>query len=70
MTQQGGLREPRTIIAIVLVVILVVFALLNFQTVNVSFLVFQVDLPLFIVLVIMGAIGFLAGWLVAGRRKA
>ncbi len=70
MSQASGRPDNRTIVAIVLVVVLVVFALLNFQSVEISFLIFRVDLPLFIVLAIMGAIGFAAGWLAAGRRKA
>lgn len=69
MAQQGGRPDNRTILAIVLVVVLAVFALLNWDTVTVSFVIFSIDLPLFVMLVVAGAIGFAAGTLVSGRRR-
>lgn len=69
MAQQGGRPDNRTILAIVLVVVLAVFALLNWDTVTVSFVIFSIDLPLFVMLVVAGALGFAAGMLVSGRRR-
>jgi len=70
MTQGSTRPDGRMIASIVLVVIVVVFALINLQPVEVSFLIFKIDLPLFLVLIVMGAIGFLAGMLVSGRRRS
>ncbi len=70
MTQGSTRPDGRMIASIVLVVIVVVFALINLQPVEVSFLIFKIDLPLFLVLVVTGAIGLLAGMLVSGRRRS
>ncbi|MFO1539360.1 MAG: LapA family protein [Chloroflexota bacterium] len=69
MTQGSTRPDGRMIASIVLIVIVVVFALINLQPVEVSFLIFKIDLPLFLVLVVTGGIGFLAGMLVSGRRR-
>ena len=70
MTQGSTRPDGRMIASIVLVVIVVVFALLNLEQVKVNFLIFKIDLPLFLVLVVTGAIGLLAGMLVSGRRRS
>ena len=69
MAQQGGRPDNRTILAIVLVVVLAVFALLNWDTVTVSFVIFSLELPLFVMLVLDGAVGVAAGFLISGRRR-
>jgi hypothetical protein len=69
MAQQGGRPDNRTILAIVLVVVLAVFALLNWDTVTVSFVIFSLELPLFVMLVLAGAVGVAAGFLISGRRR-
>jgi len=58
----------RQIGAIVLVAVIVVFAIANTQDATIDFVFGDVTLPLFVVIAIIGVIGFGAGWLVRGRR--
>jgi uncharacterized integral membrane protein len=58
----------RQIGAIVLGVVIVVFALANTQDATIDFVFGDVTLPLFVVIAVIGGIGFGAGWLMRGRR--
>jgi uncharacterized integral membrane protein len=58
----------RQIAAIVLVAIVVVFAIANTQDVKIDFVFGDVTLPLFVIIAVVGLLGFGAGWLVRGRR--
>lgn len=60
---------PRRIVAAVVIGLLVLFAVLNLQKVNVDFGVASVDLSLIFVIAVCGAVGFGAGYLVRGRRE-
>jgi uncharacterized integral membrane protein len=48
----------------------VLFAVLNSQTVKVHFLATTAGLPLIVVIVLCGVIGFVIGWLTSRRRAA
>jgi hypothetical protein len=70
-----GRKEPgdtfwnaRRITGAVVIGVLVLFAVLNLQKVNVDFGVTSVNLSLIFVIVVCGAVGFGAGYLVRGRR--
>jgi uncharacterized integral membrane protein len=58
----------RQIGAIILVVVIVVFALANTQDATIDFVFGDITLPLFVVIAVIGLIGFGAGWLVRGHR--
>lgn len=58
----------RQIGALVLVGIVVIFAVANTQDVKIDFVFGDVTLPLFVVIAVVGLIGFGAGYLVRGRR--
>ena len=58
----------RQIGAIVLVAVIVIFAIANTQDATIDFVFGDVTLPLFVVIAIIGLIGFGVGWLVRGRR--
>ena len=58
----------RQIGAIILVVVIVVFALANTQDATIDFIFGDITLPLFVVIAVIGLLGFGAGWLVRGRR--
>ena len=60
--------SARQIGAIVLVGAIVVFAIANTQDATIDFIFGDVTLPLFVVIAVIGLIGFGAGWLVRGRR--
>jgi uncharacterized integral membrane protein len=55
---------PRQILIGVFVVVLVVFAIANFNRVEVNFLLFQTRARVITVVVVAGALGFLIGYLV------
>jgi uncharacterized integral membrane protein len=58
------------IIGVLLGALVIVLAALNFQPVEVSFVVFRVNMPLFFLIVIVLAIGFVAGgWLLRTRSR-
>jgi uncharacterized integral membrane protein len=57
---------PRQVLLVVLAIVLVVFAVANFRTVRVSFLLFTTQARVVTVIVVAAALGFLAGYL-AGR---
>jgi uncharacterized integral membrane protein len=56
------------ITAVVLSVLLVLFAAFNSQTVTIHWIVTTSQTPLIVVIVGCGLIGFAAGWLFARRR--
>jgi uncharacterized integral membrane protein len=62
--------RARLLAAAILGGVLVLFAALNNQTVRVHWLFATTDLPLVVVIVLAGLLGFALGWLVARRRAA
>jgi len=56
--------NPRIVLAIVLAIVLVVFAALNFNPVRVNFLVFTTRARVVTVIVVAAALGFVVGWFV------
>lgn len=65
---RGGLSLGR-IVAFALGAIVVLFAVVNLTEVRVNFLVFGVTLPLFLLIIGTGAVGFIAGVLLRGRGR-
>jgi uncharacterized integral membrane protein len=66
--KQGmGLRQWLLVIAGIL---LVLFFVLNFQTVEVSLIVAKVDMPLILALAIAALLGALVGWAVPRLRSS
>jgi uncharacterized integral membrane protein len=55
---------PRRIAIILLAILLLVFAIVNFDPVNVNFLVFDSDARLFTVIAVSAALGFAIGYFV------
>lgn len=66
-TAPGRKLSARTVIAVVLVALVVLFAALNSQSVTIHWLVTTSQTPLIVVIVGCGLIGFAAGWLLARR---
>lgn len=58
------------ITAVVLGVLLVLFAAFNSQTVTIHWIVTTSQTPLIVVIVGCGLVGFAAGWLFARRRAS
>ncbi len=65
-------RKPsaRTIVAGVLSVLLVVFAILNSQTVTVHWIFGTSDVALIVVIALCGVVGFAVGWLLARHQAS
>jgi uncharacterized integral membrane protein len=63
----------KTIVAIVAAVLIVIFALQNTDESDVDFLVWDAGIPLWVVIVVTAALGFVVGWFLgraSGRRRA
>lgn len=56
--------NPRVLLAVVLAVVLIAFAALNFRPVRVNFLVFTTRARVVTVIVVAALLGFVAGWFV------
>ena len=67
--QSGGGLSLGRILAFLLGAIVVLFAVVNLTEVSVNFLVFAVTLPLFLLIIGIGAVGFIAGVLLRGRGR-
>lgn len=59
----------RQILALLIALMVLLFALLNLSSTEVNFVVFSVSLPVFLVVIGAGALGFLAGVLLSGRGR-
>ncbi len=56
--------NPRLLIALAVVVVLVIFAVVNFKSVRVSFVLFEARARVVTVIAIAAALGFVVGWFV------
>lgn len=66
--QKPGL-QPRHVVVAIFGVLLLVFAILNFERVDVDFGFGTVRGPLVVVIALSAALGFVIGWLVGRRRN-
>lgn len=60
--------QPHHIVIGVCAVVLVVFAILNFDDVRIHFAVDTVDAPLVVVIALCALLGFVIGWFIGRRR--
>jgi uncharacterized integral membrane protein len=56
--------RPRLLIALVVIVVLVIFAIVNFNPVHVNFVLFEARARVVTVIAIAAALGFVVGWFV------
>jgi uncharacterized integral membrane protein len=61
--------SPKMILVAILVVIVVILAIVNSQDANVDFVVGDVTLPLFVVIVGSALIGLIVGYFLGRREK-
>lgn len=67
----GGWRSTvRMIVAVVLAVLLTLFAVLNSQSIRVHLIFTTTHLPMIVVIAACGVIGIAVGWLIGRRRAA
>lgn len=64
----GQRANGRTIAGIAIAVLLVVWILVNRDSVDVSFLLFSTQVPLWVALAVAGVLGVAAGYLLGRRR--
>jgi uncharacterized integral membrane protein len=62
-------REWRNWVIAAIVVYAILFILLNRKSVSISFVFFSAQARLLIALLLAGALGFVAGWLVRRRQE-
>ena len=62
--------SPRMITAVVLLVLIVLFAVANSQTVTIHWIVTTTQTPMIVVIAGCGLVGFAVGYLFARRRAA
>lgn len=79
MDSGGGVQpkregiSPKAIIAIVIAVVVLIFAFQNADETNVSVLSWDLNVPLWFVIAATAGLGFVVGWLLgraSGRRRA
>ena len=73
MAGDGGSRRdisPKLIIAAILVVIVIILAIVNSQDTKVDFVVADITLPLFVVIVGAALVGLIVGYFLGRREKA
>jgi uncharacterized integral membrane protein len=58
----------REVVALVILVLVMVFALVNLEDAKIDFVVDQVTIPIFFVIAVPALIGFIAGVLFQARR--
>lgn len=68
-SQSGRSISTKQIIALVAGVIVVVLAIANSQKVRVDFLVGDVKLPLFVVIIGSAVLGWVVGWFMGRNRS-
>jgi uncharacterized integral membrane protein len=61
--------SPKLIVAGIVVVVILLFVLQNGERTRISFLFLDGQYPLWILVAVVAALGFLAGWLVAAARR-
>ena len=61
--------SPKMVLVAILVVIVVVLAIANSQDINVDFVVTDITLPLFVVIVGAALIGLIVGYFLGRREK-
>jgi uncharacterized integral membrane protein len=61
--------SPKFVIAVILVVIVIVLAVVNSKKVKVDFVVADVTLPLFVVIVGAAIVGLVIGYVIGRREK-
>ena len=80
MSSDGGgvqpVREgpnPKLIVAGVIAIVLVIFAIQNAEDANISMMFWDLNVPVYVVIAVTALLGFVAGWLLgrgSGRRRA
>jgi uncharacterized integral membrane protein len=65
----GRTISPKMVVVAILVVIVVVLAIANSQDANVDFVVADITLPLFVVIVGSAIIGLIVGYFLGRREK-
>jgi uncharacterized integral membrane protein len=61
--------SPKLIVAGIVVVVILLFVLQNGERARISFLFFDGQYPLWVLLVIVAVLGFVVGWLVSAARR-
>ena len=66
---QQGAVTPGRVVAVLVVVLIVIFAILNSQSVRMHWIVTTTTMPLFVVMIIFAALGMLLGYILGTRPR-
>ncbi|BDM75938.1 MULTISPECIES: hypothetical protein [Lactococcus] len=58
----------KRILVLLILLLIVIFAVLNFSPVRVNMLFFNIDIPMFYGIIAVGLIGFVCGYVIRGRK--
>lgn len=58
----------KRIFVLLILLLILVFAVLNFSLVRVNMLFFNIDIPMFYGILTVGLIGFICGYIMRGRK--
>lgn len=59
---------PKRILVLLILLLIVIFAVLNFSPVRVNMLFFNIDIPMFYGIIAVGLIWFICGYVMRGRK--
>lgn len=68
MEKVKEIMTPKRVIILVIVGLFILFASLNFDKITINMLFFRINIPLFFLIIVLGGIGFLAGFLTKRTR--
>lgn len=68
MEKVKEIMTPKRIIILVIVGLFILFASLNFDKITINMLFFRINIPLFFLIIVLGGVGFLAGFLTKRNR--
>ena len=68
-SRQQGAVTPGRVAAALVVVLIVIFAILNSQSVRMHWIVTTTTMPLFVVMIIFAALGMLLGYILGTRSR-
>lgn len=68
MEKVKEIMTPKRIIILVIVGLFILFASLNFDKITINMLFFRINIPLFFLIIVLGGVGFFAGFLTKRNR--
>ncbi|EKF52200.1 hypothetical protein [Lactococcus garvieae] len=68
MEKEKNFFTAKRIFVLLVLLLILIFAVLNFSTIRVNMLFFNIDIPMFYGIIVVGLIGFICGYVIRGRK--